>query len=165
MPAQKLPPSKSLGTKQPIKRLDGDRVDISDHADTLDSFNDFLMDIREAVDTAIAKQFKAAISEAIEAAMEQYETGASLAAAWSDAEGNGDGHTPGNQPKRYVDPLAVYLDIALAAGGDTVTYVFDLRAAVRNDIEYADEYRPGLTRIMVAMRELADEIDAALRNR
>ena len=63
-----------------------------------------------------------------------------------------------------TDPLTVYLRVGLEGDGEKPTYEFNLRQALADSIETcADDgsFSTGLGRLSVALRALADEIDAA----
>lgn len=143
-----------------LKKLQG-KIDLSDWTlPCIDKIND-----------CVSKHIVSAVGEAIDVAMADERTNATLAAVWSEEDGTCDGFETGemlNRPeeRRPVDPLGVYLSVALGdSENDDPLYVFDIRSALERDIETCrgdGSFAPGLRRIMVAMRELADEIESAL---
>ena len=114
----------------------------------------------EAIDRAVGgfqKFLDRAVSEAITLAMADEQTTVRWPAEWGDSDGT--------RLKRRVDPLTIYLSIALADQDHPPEYSFNLRAALSETIGDCREdgsFGDGLARIMEALRELADEIEIAL---
>lgn len=104
-----------------------------------------------------------AVKESIDAAMSDKDTYATMAGAWSDDDGRGDGAEIGDEPRHPVEPLTVHLNIAI--GEEDVTYAFDIREDIEHRIREcaADgSYDAGLRRMMHAFRAIADDIEREL---
>jgi len=95
-----------------------------------------------------------AATEAVTLALKDEDTGVSWPAVWDRAG------------KTTVDPLTMKLDVALGSMLDEhPVYAFNIRAALQTYLEDCREdgsFSEGLGKIRNALRNLADEIDAAL---
>jgi len=99
-----------------------------------------------------------AAEEALVLALKDENTRIDWPAIWGDGDGR--------KKTEPVDPLTIYLSIALGDIDDRdPEYSFNLRAALEDDIAQCREdgsFSDGLSSIMNALRKLADDIESAL---
>jgi len=118
----------------------------------------------DELDETITKGLRKALSEALTYAFEDDETYIYFPVEWSkepDEEWPGSDGIGGTE---VADPLTVYLRVGLECGGEKPTYEFNLREALAetiHDCATDGSFSTGLGRLSVALRALADEIDAA----
>ena len=132
---------------QPVRRVCG-KVDLSDWGIRA------LNDVNQVIGEALLK----AVEEALDYAFEDDETYFYFPAEWPRSDGVGG--------PAVADPLTIYLRVGLEGDGEKPTYRFNLREAVAESMAACREdgsSSTGLGRISAALRELADEIDAARR--
>ena len=112
----------------------------------------------------ISSGLRKALTEVLTYAFQDDETYIYFPVEWSkepDEEWHG---TDGLSGPEVADPLTVYLRVGLECGGEKPTYEFNLRAALADSIKDCandGSFSTGLGRLSVALRALADEIDAA----
>lgn len=126
------------------------KIDISDWG--IQAFN--------KVSNILEKSFCKAISEVLTYAFEIDETYIDFPVQWERMDGSG--------VPSVKDPLTVYLHLALDNGdGKLPTYEFNLRDSLSGaiaDCAIDGSFSTGLGRLSTALRQLADEIDAARKN-
>lgn len=119
-----------------------------------------LEEVSKTIETGLRK----AMEEVLHYAFEDDETYIYFPVEWSKEPGEQHPGTDGLGGPEVADPLTVYLRLGLDAKGEKPTYEFNLREALADSIETcaADgSFSAGLGRLSVALRALADEIDAA----
>ncbi len=100
--------------------------------------------------------FRDAVSEALHLALEDGSTYIYFPVEWDDQDGL--------SGPAVEDPLTCYLRFGLESDGESPTYEFNLRDALDDSIEscaHDGSFSEGLGRLSLALRQLADEIEAA----
>ena len=126
--------------------------------------SDWGIEALEEVGKTIEKRLRKAVAEALHYAFEDDETYIYFPVEWSKEPDEERPGTDGLGGPEVADPLTVYLCVGLNSGGETPTYEFNLREALADSINVCAEdghFSAGLGRLSVALRALADEIDAA----
>lgn len=142
------------------------------HVDSLPNVSDWGIDAIDKLEKDISSGLRAALAEVIHYAMQEDDTYIYFPASYikdtSDTSGNirrTDGVRMGHE---VSDPLTVYLRVAATgASKEQPTYSFNLRDALRQDLEYCKNdgsYSYGLGKLAEALRNLADEIDKSRDN-
>jgi len=126
--------------------------------------NEWSLDSSEKLSSVINEM----VAEALHYSLEDEGTRISLPVVWSEdtCEQLGWGGGDGLGGPNVEDPLTVYLRIGILSEVEAPTYKFSLRDEVEASLEYFAEdgsYSFGFGRLSVALRELADEIDAAMK--
>lgn len=119
-----------------------------------------LEEVGKAVETGLRK----AMAEALHYAFEDDETYIYFPVECSKEPDEKRRGTDGLGGPEVSDPLTVYLRVGLEGYGEKPTYEFNLRGALADSIEACandGSFSAGLGRLSVALRALADEIDAA----
>lgn len=108
--------------------------------------------------------------EAIECAMKDEMTHISFPVEWDSDPSNPEDceSSDGHRGRTVKDPLTMHLDVALDCGDfHSPTYEFNLRDALKDSLLACAEdgsFSYGLGRLSASLRDLADEIDDAIRS-
>lgn len=127
--------------------------------------SEWQLDVLEEIADALSDKVAKAATEALEIMLNDQGTRVYLAGTWADEHGLGDGLETG-EPRRAVDPLDVYIQLASDPDNDKqAVYKFNIREHINEVIGYCRDdgsFDTGLRRIMLALRSLADDIESAL---
>lgn len=140
-----------------VRRLQG-KTNLSDWTlDSIDGIKDVLNEALDSHATRIA-------AEAVDLALD--DSYGCFAVVWNDKSNRGDGFESRGTRPREVNPLDVYLELTFQVGTAkepvlVIDVVSDLRERIA-ECKKDGSYDHGLKRLMVAMREMADEISDAL---